>query len=230
MATPIETIMTLLLLQDGDRYIFGTETDPLDPDPEAFDCSEIIQWACARAGVQPTVPDGSWIQARHCRNHNTIISVDAALNTRGALLFKFSSDPFSGGRPDSAHVAVSLGNGMTFEARSTRYGVGTWAATGRGWTQAALLPGVNYVTVPPTPDGVVGVLRDPVAKAAANGRLPVWKATSNGMVLPANGARHLGDLAALGIKPDYPVTDILPMGDGYVLFCQGDDATFRFPV
>ncbi len=144
--TPVETIVQFMLSQDGDRYVFGAEASPSDSDPTAFDCSELVQWGCARAGVQPTMPDGSWIQARHCKNEGTLIPVEQAIKVRGALLFKFRTDPFSGSRPPGAHVAMSLGNGQTIEARSTYYGVGMFSAYGRGWTHAALVPGANYET------------------------------------------------------------------------------------
>ncbi len=141
----------LCLKQTGDRYIFGQETSISDPDPDAFDCSELIQWAGGRLGIAPTVPDGSWLQARHCSNHHTLCPVDEGIDTQGALLFRFSGDPFSGGRPESAHVAVSLGNGNTIEARGRRWGVGSFATAGRTWTHAGRIPGVTYEAPPESP-------------------------------------------------------------------------------
>lgn len=126
----------------------GTATDA---DPDAFDCSELVEWACARLGVAPTVPDGTWYQIRHCRDRGTETTVDDAVATQGALLFRFSSDPFTGGRPSSAHVAVSLGNGSTIEARGSAWGVGSWEAEGRGWAHAGLVPGVRYDAPPTAP-------------------------------------------------------------------------------
>lgn len=142
--THADEIVAFALSQDGDSYVFGAEASPDDVNPDAFDCSELVQWACARAALDPTMPDGSWWQARHCRNHDTLITLDEALRTRGALLFKFSSTPFEGGRPSSAHVAISLGNGLTIEARSSTYGVGMFTAEDRGWTHAGLIPGAQY--------------------------------------------------------------------------------------
>lgn len=137
-----EDFVRLLLSQAGDRYIFGIEASPDDANPSAFDCSELVQWGLARLGIY--APDGSWHQARWCRDHNTLIPVQLAILTRGALLFKFSSTPFEGGRPSSAHVAVSQGNGMTIEARSTKLGVGEFSAYHRNWTHAGLVPGLDY--------------------------------------------------------------------------------------
>lgn len=133
-----------LLSQAGKRYVFGHEVSPSDTDPSAFDCSELIEWGAAQLGVVPKVPDGSWYQARHCQNHGTRIPIADALTTMGALLFRFSSSPFTGARPTSSHVAVSLGDGRTIEAKGSRYGVGIFTSEGRGWTHAGLIPGVDY--------------------------------------------------------------------------------------
>lgn len=141
-------LVALLLTQDGDRYIFGVEVSASDSNPAAFDCSELIEWGAARLGVTPRVPDGSWLQARHAHG----ISIPEAIRTGGGLLFRFSSSPFLGGRPASAHVAVSQGNGRTIEARSSTHGVGQFSAVGRGWTHAGLLPGITYQEAPPPMD------------------------------------------------------------------------------
>lgn len=151
MATS-KDFLDVLFTQDGDRYVFGTEASPSDSDPEAFDCAELIEWGCARLGVKPTMPDGSWLQARHCRKFDSSIPVEKAIRTPGALLFFFSDDPFSGDRPAQAHVAVSQGNGMTFEARGREFGVGAFSATkGRNWTHAGLVPGLEYSEELPFP-------------------------------------------------------------------------------
>ncbi|HEX7099340.1 MAG TPA: hypothetical protein VF377_08855 [Acidimicrobiia bacterium] len=150
---PVEAFVQKMLSQEGDKYVFGHEVSMSDTDPEAFDCSEIVEWAAYQVGVQPRVPDGSWYQARHCKAHGLIIPVSEALKTRGALLFRFRTadgkvhDPFSSTvRPASAHVAVSLGDGRTIEARGSRYGVGVFSAVGRDWTHAGLVPGIDYST------------------------------------------------------------------------------------
>ena len=138
--------------QAGDKYDYGAEASPTDPDPDLWDCSELVEWAAARVGTKPPMPDGSWMQARHCQAHGTMISVAEALVTPGALLFRFSSGPgpVPSVRPKSAHVAISLGNGSTIEARSKDSGVNIFHdAASRGWTHAALIPGLAY----PAPDG-----------------------------------------------------------------------------
>lgn len=140
----VSAFINLLVAQAGDAYRFGHEVDLDDPDPEAFDCSELVEWACARVGVVPKMPDGSWLQARHCKAYSTLTPIDSAIKTPGALLFRFSSSPFEGDRPTSSHVAVSLGDGRTIEARGTAYGTGIFNAKGRTWTHAGLVPGLSY--------------------------------------------------------------------------------------
>lgn len=119
------------LRQTGKSYVWGAEAAPSNPNPRSFDCSELVQWAAARAGIKPAVPDGSSAQKAHCQRHGTMISLDKARNTKGALLF----------RP--GHVAISLGNGKTMEAMSPSSGVKQSRFAGRGWTAAAKIPGAK---------------------------------------------------------------------------------------
>jgi len=132
--------------QKGDPYIYGTEVDLNDPNPKAFDCSELVEWTCAQIGVQPKMPDGALYQFRHCAKYKKLIVVNEALKTPGALLFRFSpdADPLTG-EPDERHVAISQGDGTTFEARGKKFEIGPFSAYGRGWTNAALIPGLEYV-------------------------------------------------------------------------------------
>jgi len=149
-----KNLLEMVSSQDGDSYVFGVEVRPSESDPAAFDCSELIEWACARLDVEPRMPDGSWLQARHCRDHDTVIEVEEAVNTAGALLFLFSSSPYEGSRPKRSHVAISIGDGRTFEARGRSFGVGFFEAAGRGWTHAARIPGLEYLPEafePPAP-------------------------------------------------------------------------------
>ncbi len=125
-----EAFVQRALAQNGDRYVFGAETRLNDPNPTTFDCSELVQWAAAQVGV--TIPDGTMNQLPHIQRSGGSISVEEAMRTRGALLF----------RP--GHVAISLGDGRTIEARGSRYGVGIFPANGRGWTAGGLIPGMQY--------------------------------------------------------------------------------------
>jgi len=115
--------------QRGKPYVFGAEASPSDNDPRAFDCSELIEWAARRAGV--SFPDGSANQIAA----TTPMSVEEALRTPGALLFR-AGDP--------NHIAISLGDGRTMEARGRRYGTDIFDdAASRGWTRAGTIPGLS---------------------------------------------------------------------------------------
>lgn len=128
----------------GLPYVLGAEAD-IDPDggfddPSALDCSELIQVSCTRLGVH--MPDGHWVQWMLCRNAGTLIPVDQAIATPGALLFSYD------GTPDG-HVAFSRGDGTTFEARGRAWGTGSWSAyRGDFFNYGALIPGATY----PNPD------------------------------------------------------------------------------
>lgn len=137
MTVHIEDVLLYSLTQDGDRYIFGSEANASNPNPSAWDCSELIEWSCARAGVVPRVPDGSYYQWKHC----TPISVARGVSTRGALLFV--GDGRGVGRDAITHVAWSLGDGTTIEARGSRWGVGQWPTASR-FDFAGLIPGISY--------------------------------------------------------------------------------------
>lgn len=127
--------------QAGDRYVFGAEASPLDPNPKAFDCSELMQWSADRLGIRPHLPDGAVNQWHACAP----ITVPLALHTRGALLFAGTGK--GGGRNAIHHVACSLGDGTTIEARGRLWGVGTWAAAKR-FSFAGLISGIDYSAKP----------------------------------------------------------------------------------
>ena len=115
--------------QRGKPYIFGAEASPNNDNPAAFDCSELIEWAARRAGVN--FPDGS---ANQIAATNPM-SVEEALRTPGALLFR-------AGNPN--HIAISLGDGRTMEARGRRYGTDIFDnAASREWTRAGTIPGLS---------------------------------------------------------------------------------------
>lgn len=136
----VRTFLDEALRQAGDPYVWGAHTSPSDADPGAFDCSELVRWAAARAGVQ--VPDGSWLQYLDLKEKGALVPVEQALRTPGALLFSFSSEPEpGGGRPREAHVAISLGDGRTIEARGREYGVGVFEAGDR-FEYGAVIPGL----------------------------------------------------------------------------------------
>jgi cell wall-associated NlpC family hydrolase len=135
---PIKKIIEWAQKLNGKDYVFGRENDRRSPDEiSAEDCSELVQNACDQNGVVPAMPDGAINQYHHCKQHDTLMSIDDAINTYGALLFRITPDNHN-------HVAFSLGTGMTFEARGSAYGIGSWEAEGRPWNHAGLIPGADY--------------------------------------------------------------------------------------
>jgi hypothetical protein len=139
------------------KYQFNPPAaDPNDPNPPLFDCSELVRWACRRAGVVPEMPDGSWIQHIHSKVRGLMIPVSVGIATRGALLIKSRDsrgipiEPTPAGPPAQAHIGFSLGDGRVYEAMDVGR-VGIFGAAGRPWTHAALIPGVTYAGSPPPP-------------------------------------------------------------------------------
>jgi hypothetical protein len=124
--------VNLCLRQAGDTYVYGGEASLTDPDPDVFDCSELIQWAAHRVGC--FMPDGSSNQMAYMRSKGTAIAPSAGLAIRGAVLWI------------PGHVAVSLGGHTgTIEATNRTYGVRRWGP-GRSfsWQGAGRIPGMRY--------------------------------------------------------------------------------------
>ncbi len=139
----VQHMLDAALAQVGDQYVFGAEVDVNDPDPQVWDCAELTKWAAHQAGAN--IPGSSFEQYLDLKSKGLLIPVEQAEHTPGALVFHFSSEPVQGGgRPDEAHVALSLGDGRTVEAQSEEVGVITDDNIGGRFEYAALLPGVDY--------------------------------------------------------------------------------------
>ena len=183
------------LAQAGDRYVFGKETSLTDADPSVFDCSELVQWAAHRAGVD--VSDGSWLQYLQMQQQGGAISVEQALHTRGALLFYFSEAPTRSGRPRTAHVAISLGDGRTIEARSSNDGIGSFAATTKRFNYAAVIPGLSAAAPDPAADDPA-----PPSTGAAEAADPTPAAASD----PTSAAAAAAAAVTADTTPDDPLS------------------------
>jgi cell wall-associated NlpC family hydrolase len=213
-----ERFVQFALAQEGDRYEMSVSADPNDPNPEVFDCSELVEWAAARAGVSG-VEEATFSQYNQMKAEGKTISVEEALHTRGALLFKFpGGEPTPGQtqRRDGYHVAISLGDGTTIEAMGTKYGVVVADdADDRGFTHAALVAGMDYgpgtaVDEPPAEAAALPP-PDPLAEAAAMANSPDMDVD----MLP--------DFFEIkyGLAPDDPDTDGDGITDGYELIVLG---------
>lgn len=119
-----EKMVRFALAQVGKDYVWGASG------PNAYDCSGLVQAATAHAGKVLGKPSAS--QWGTCRAAGRTISIESALKIRGALLFRV-------GVGATNHVAISLGNGSTVEARGRAYGCGVFGnAANQGYTGAAL--------------------------------------------------------------------------------------------
>jgi cell wall-associated NlpC family hydrolase len=193
------------LAQTGDSYVFGAEASPDDPNPTTFDCSELTQWAAHHVGID--LPDGSWQQYLQLKEAGAVIPVDQAVHTPGALLFRFDQEPTAGGgRPGQAHVAISLGDGTTIEARGRAYGVGSWDAGDR-FTYAAVIPGLGDA---PDLDLDGDGVPDPVAAAVTAPPEPVVDTDGDGAPDPyemANGTNpQLADSDGDGLTDGFELS------------------------
>jgi cell wall-associated NlpC family hydrolase len=171
-----EMFIQQALAQKGDTYVFGAEADLADADPETFDCSELTQWAADQVGV--TIPDGAMYQYLELKDQSRLMSVEEALRTPGALLFYFSDEPTpGGGRPSSAHVAISLGNGQTIEAKGSSYGVDTFDAgdPGERFNYAGMIPGMEAGALT---SGLAGLAGTEAAGLTGPGTDPALLATT----------------------------------------------------
>lgn len=136
----VEEFLCNMLAQKGDRYVFGSETPLTAPGDDEWDCSELTEWAAGGLLL-----DGAYNQWKQTQRAGTTLSVASAMRTRGALLFV--GDGTGVGRAAITHVAASLGDGTTIEARGRLWGVGCWAAAGR-FQFAGKVPGLNYAVKP----------------------------------------------------------------------------------
>lgn len=113
-------MVNFALAQKGKPYVWGASG------PSSYDCSGLVQAATAYAGHALGKPSAS--QAAAVAAAGKGMSIDQAIRTRGALLFRIGGE-FN-------HVVISLGNGSTIEAMGSAYGVCIGGTGGRGWTSA----------------------------------------------------------------------------------------------
>src|SRR5262245_4588793 len=177
--------------QIGVKYQFGAEASFDDPHPDAFDSSELVEWAAHQAGM-PDMPDGSWNQYRYLHDQGATVSFDEAMHTRGALVFGFSSDPLeSTDRPTRAYVGISLGNGKVLDI-SERGGQVKEMDPGGFYSYGAKIPEFHAPDDSVPPD-------DPFAP-------PVQWARPDGSA-PADPAAPADPVLIPGVGPSQPPAD-----------------------
>jgi cell wall-associated NlpC family hydrolase len=128
------------LSRKGAKYMFGDGRSS-NPKQAYFDCSGLVYWASSQSGYKP--PNG-WGDLTAVGMYDlisssgTTMTVEEAMATKGALLF--SDNPDTNKRVD--HVAISLGDGTTMEAKSKDANVGVFPKRS-GWDYAGTLPGMK---------------------------------------------------------------------------------------
>ncbi len=156
----VETLLRIAQSQVGKPYIFGAQPQSTDANPAAFDCASFVKWCCDRAGVVPRMPPLTYYQHIHCIQHGTIVGVDQAITTRGALLITHRdrnlqplvpTEPVNAGLFRVAHIAISLGDGRTVEAANSVLDTCIRTAYNRGFTAAAIIPGIGSPSGPVSP-------------------------------------------------------------------------------
>lgn len=115
-------------------YVFGATPARRPEQITQSDCSGLVQTCVS------TLLGNTWVRTSKGQYAaSRKISVQQAMRTPGALLFASSN-----GKPSGIHhVAISLGDGRTAEARSTRSGVGVFKS-GIRFNFAGLVPGLTY--------------------------------------------------------------------------------------
>lgn len=133
----IDRFVALALQQAGKNYVYGATPSSSNANPGSFDCSSLVQWAALRCGI-PDPTRTTYTQIAKIRGAGKIITVQQAINTKGALLFNNGPE----------HVAISLGNGKTIEAMNSQAGVRQGNAAGRFVTGGLLVGAAGYKVAP----------------------------------------------------------------------------------
>lgn len=147
---------SMLDKQVGRAYVLGAEANPSDPNPKAFDCSELVQWAWARSGNK--------IRDLAAWQYDDTIAVGDGPAKVGDLVFLRNNPARSNGIGHVAILTTRLANGdwRIIEARGRKWGVvrttlSYWRTRGhfagvRRQPGFSLLPnpGAVKVSYPPT--------------------------------------------------------------------------------
>ena len=139
------------LTAQGIRYVLGAKWGGGVWPPRALDCSGLVTAVGQRLGLGIGRVHGSANQWAYCARYGRRVTAAEAATTPGLLCFRVGVTPIN-------HVAITLGDNKTMEARSshTTPQVGVFGAmTSRRWTAFVTIPGVTYreepVKPPPSP-------------------------------------------------------------------------------
>lgn len=149
MATGAQ-IVELGIKHQGEKYQFGALVPKNDKDYAGpWDCAEFASWlvyqvsqrlyGCANNEGDPGGADaysGFW--GRDAERLGKKITVDEAQRTHGAIIVRLAAKGIIG------HVVISLGDGRTVEAHSTKTGVIVSNLHGRRWDFGVLVPWIAY--------------------------------------------------------------------------------------
>lgn len=183
-----QDLVDLLATRVGEAYHLGWRVDLDDPDyhgrphgspvpaqgERAWDCAELVSWGCVHAhGVVLGVAVGSGL-ARDPYTGHWAADVDAgrverisptdAIAIPGAILLRRPPAPGVSG-----HIVVSAGDGRTFEAAGTAYGVIHGTAIGKRWDDGILVRGVTYDRTRPLPSAAVRASAVTILRLGSNG-------------------------------------------------------------
>ena len=146
-----QDVLDIAREHDGAKYVLGARAPLTNKNwTGPWDCAELASWCAYQAyniifGASPRDPmradayTGFWWD--DSVSNNAQCSVDEAIATPGAFLLRKPGDF----RISIGHIAISCGDGSTFEARDARRGVGQFGgARDRHWSCGVLLPGIRY--------------------------------------------------------------------------------------
>ncbi len=223
------------------------------PDESGYaDCSGLVCYGYRTAG-EGIGDANSWQIATLAHTKGLGISIEQARTTPGALLFVGANEGQTNWN-NVGHVASSVGDGRTVEARSHVMGVGYWPWNSSRWDWACKPIGLRPSPTPPpappiTPRKVANVAFSSMipgshaqTKDPWNGRKPIVSVVVNADgttdLVGMNGASIPGATNAYGVSVFHlgrlngPVVSIQPEQDahgeftGYVVALAEDGGTF----
>jgi cell wall-associated NlpC family hydrolase len=124
----------LLLRQVGDTYVLGHEVKTDDPDPQTWDCSELVEWVCAQ--VKVAIPDGSWKQWE--------ATARADVPEPGGLAFLADMSRAKAGNLRGVfHVGMVIRGDRIVEAKGREFGV--VVSTTQSWRRKGTFAGWRVI-------------------------------------------------------------------------------------